>query len=65
MKPETKIPGRPLQEFNSTEMRILYSLIDEYGKNRKKELMRELKSLLRYDRMIMKTRLFAAIKRVL
>ena len=56
---------RNQSEFNTTEMRILYAIVDEYGKDNKPELMRELKSLIRYDRVLMKQRITSALKGLL
>ncbi|HSH50956.1 MAG TPA: hypothetical protein VK982_04450 [Bacteroidales bacterium] len=56
---------RQQAQFTSTEMRILYEIVDKFGGDDKPELMRELKSLLRYDRIIMKERIFSALKKAM
>jgi len=53
-------------EFTNTEIKLIYMIVDEFGgKDRKQELMRELKSLLRYDRMIFKSRITRALSKIL
>jgi len=56
---------RQQAQFTSMEMRIIYEIVDKFGGENKPELMRELKSLLRYDRIIMKERIFSALKKTL
>lgn len=52
-------------EFTNTEFEILYAIVNEFGNEKKPELMREIKSLMRYDRMIMKGRIAGALKGIL
>lgn len=59
------MPATKQAEFTNTEMKIIYILVDEYGGENKKELMREIKSLIRYDRVIMKNRIASALKGIL
>lgn len=56
---------RKQAEFTPTEMRLIYAIVDEYGTERKPELMREIKSLIRYDRVLMKQRISNALKGLL
>lgn len=56
---------RKQAEFTKVELKLLYAIVDEYGKNNKPELMGELKSLLRYDRMTMKNRITSALMGIL
>ncbi|MDH4127127.1 MAG: hypothetical protein OEV44_00125 [Spirochaetota bacterium] len=52
-------------EFTNTEFGILYAIVNEFGNDKKPELMKEIKSLMRYDRMIMKGRILGALKGIL
>lgn len=52
------------KEFTSKQNELLYELIRKYGGDNKREFKRELKSFISYDRMIFKTRIFAALKQV-
>ena len=59
------MPSTKQAEFTNTEIKIIYSIVDEFGGDRKPELMREIKSLIRYDRVIMKSRITSALKGLL
>jgi len=59
------MPSTKKAEFTKTELNIIYSIVDEFGGERKPELMREIKSLIRYDRVIMKSRITSALKGLL
>lgn len=65
-KTNNENPNRRNQsEFTNTQMKILYSIVDQFGNDRKQELMRELKSMMRYDRVVFKNRVSSALRCIL
>lgn len=53
------------KEYTSKQQELLFDLARKYGGDDKREFMRELKSFIKYDRMIFKQRIFAALKQTL
>ena len=53
------------KEYTSKQTELLYELARRYGGENKVEFIKEIKSFIKYDRMIFKQRIFAALKQTL
>ena len=53
------------KEYTSKQTELLYELARRYGGENKVEFIKEIKSFVKYDRMIFKQRIFAALKQTL
>jgi len=59
------VPELKKKEYTSKEQELIYDLARKYGGENKQEFVKEIKSLMLYDRMIYKQRILAALKGVI
>jgi lantibiotic modifying enzyme len=59
-----KKPPKKKAEFTNTEMKLIYAIAEQYCKTNKVALVKEIKSLIRYDRCLFKGRIGSALNRV-
>lgn len=59
-----KKPTKKRAEFTNTEMKLIYAIADQYCEENKVALVKEIKSLIRYDRCLFKGRIASALNRV-
>ncbi|MDA3778635.1 MAG: hypothetical protein PF487_00095 [Bacteroidales bacterium] len=50
-------------KFTERELEAIYAIADEFGEEKKPALVREIKSLIKYDRVIMKNRILGALEK--